>query len=113
VAVLRRGGAPSAVDDALAALGLARDVVLTVPQANVSAIIAARSDLVATLSERVAEAMAPGLGMVLLPLAFAPTPETLLMAWHPRQSADPAHGWLRRSFLQVLRSSPGSRPKRA
>lgn len=61
VRVLRRAGAPSPVDDALAALGLSRDVALTVSQAHVSAIVAARSDLVATLSEQVAEAMAPGL----------------------------------------------------
>lgn len=102
VAVLRREGAASPVDDALAARGLARDIVLTVPQANVSAIIAARSDLVATLSERVAAAMSATLGLALLPLAFAPTPDTLLMAWHPRQSADPAHTWLRQRFLQLL-----------
>ena len=102
VAVLRREGAASPVDDALAALGLARDIVLTVPQANVSAIIAARSDLVATLSERVAAAMSATLGLALLPLAFAPAPDTLLMAWHPRQSADPAHTWLRQRFLQLL-----------
>ena len=102
VAVLRREGAASPVDDALAALGLARDIVLTVPQANVSAIIAARSDLVATLSERVAAAMAATLGLALLPLAFAPAPDALLMAWHPRQSADPAHTWLRQRFLQLL-----------
>ena len=102
VAVLRREGAASPVDDALAALGLARDIVLTVPQANVSAIIAARSDLVATLSERVAAAMSATLGLALLPLAFAPAPDALLMAWHPRQSADPAHTWLRQRFLQLL-----------
>lgn len=102
VAVLRREGAASPVDDALAALDLARDIVLTVPQANVSAIIAARSDLVATLSERVAAAMAATLGLALLPLAFAPAPDALLMAWHPRQSADPAHTWLRQRFLQLL-----------
>jgi len=105
VGVLRRAGAPSPVDDALAALDLRRDLVLKVPQANVSAIIAARSDLVATLSERVAAAMAPGLGLQVLPLAFATAPEVMVMAWHPRQSADPAHGWLRANFLRVLSES--------
>ena len=109
VAVLRREGAASPVDDALAALGLARDIVLTVPQANVSAIIAARSDLVATLSERVAAAMSATLGLALLPLAFAPAPDTLLMAWHPRQSADPGHAWLRQRFLQLLADPPATR----
>jgi DNA-binding transcriptional LysR family regulator len=111
VAVQRRRGTPSPVDDALAALGLARDIVLTVPQANVSAIIAARSELVATLSERVAAAMAGGLGLQLLPLAFAATPETMLMAWHPRQSVDPAHTWLRQRVLGLSAESAGRAPR--
>lgn len=108
VGVLRRPGAPSPVDDALAALGLARDVALSVPQANVSALIAARSDLVATLSERVAEAMAATLGLQVLPLAFATTPEVMVMAWHPRHAADPAHACLRECFLQLLAASRGA-----
>jgi len=40
--------------------------------------------------------------LALLPLAFAPAPDALLMASHPRQSADPAHTWLRQRFLQLL-----------
>jgi DNA-binding transcriptional LysR family regulator len=109
VGVLRRPGASSPVDDALAALKLKRDVVLQVPQANIAALIAARSDLVATLNERVATAMAPGLGLQVLPLAFSTVPEVMVMAWHPRQSADPAHAWLRASFLRVLGSKPAPR----
>lgn len=106
VAVQRRDDSASLVDEALAALGLARQIVLTVPQANVSAIIAARSDLVATLGERIAAAMAPSQGLVVLRLPFAPQPEVLRMAWHPRQSADPAHAWLRRRFEQLLQAAP-------
>ena len=102
VAVQRRASSAPGVDEALAAQGLARQIVLTVPQANVAALIAARSELVATLGERVAQAMAPSQGLVVLPLGFVPQPESLRMAWHPRLSADPAHAWLRRSFVQAL-----------
>ncbi|OAJ59926.1 LysR family transcriptional regulator [Paraburkholderia ginsengiterrae] len=93
--VQRRAGTPSAVDDALAALGLARRVVLTVAHASAAPVIAARGDFVATLSERLARAMAPGLGLVVVPLPFLPRGETVVMAWHPRHAADPAHAWLR------------------
>jgi len=96
VDVQRRAGAPSPVDDALAALGLARRVVLTVAHASAAPVVAARGDFVATLSERLARAMAPGLGLALVPLPFLPRGETVVMAWHPRHAADPAHAWLRR-----------------
>ncbi len=96
VDVQRRPGAPSLVDDALAALGLARRVVVTVANASAAPVIAARGNFVATLSERLARAMAPGLGLVVVPLPFLPRGETMVMAWHPRHAADPAHAWLRR-----------------
>ena len=100
--VQRRAGTPSAVDDALAALGLARRVVLTVAHASAAPVIAARSDFVATLSERLARAMAPGLGLVVVPLPFLPRGETVVMAWHPRHAADPAHAWLRRQVPAAI-----------
>lgn len=102
VAVQLRPRAPSPVDDALAALGLARRIVLTVAHANVAPLVAARSALVATLSERMAEAMAPSLGLHVLPLGFAVEPETMVMAWHPRHSADAAHTWLRQQLLKLM-----------
>ena len=102
VDVQRRAGAPSPVDDALAALGLARRVVLTVAHASAAPVVAARGDFVATLSERLARAMAPGLGLALVPLPFLPRGETVVMAWHPRHAADPAHAWLRRQVPAAI-----------
>jgi DNA-binding transcriptional LysR family regulator len=102
VDVQRRAGAPSAVDDALAALGLARRVVLTVAHASAAPVVAARGDFVATLSERLARAMAPGLGLTLVPLPFLPRGEAVVMAWHPRNAADPAHAWLRRQVPAAI-----------
>ncbi|MGE0798250.1 MAG: hypothetical protein AB7O55_08030 [Lautropia sp.] len=109
VDVKRRAGAASPVDATLAALGLRRDVVLTLPQANVAAINAARSDLAATLGERIATAMAAALDLVSLPLGFVPTPDPLVMAWHPRHAADPAHRRLRERLLALLAQAAGAR----
>jgi DNA-binding transcriptional LysR family regulator len=112
VDVQRRAGAPSAVDDALAALGLARRVVLTVAHASAAPVVASRGDLVATLSERLARAMAPGLGLVVVPLPFLPRGETVMMAWHPRHAADPAHAWLRRQVPAAIAATGASRDQR-
>jgi DNA-binding transcriptional LysR family regulator len=102
VDVQRRPGAASPVDDALAAQQLTRNVVLTVPQANVAALAASRSDLVATLTERMARAVAPTMGLQVLPLSFAVEAEVLVMAWHPRHHGDPAHSLLRQHLLKLL-----------
>lgn len=102
VDVQRRPGAPSPVDDALAAQGLARQIVLTVPQSNIAALVAARSDLVAVLGERMARAMAAAVGVKVLPLAFPVEPEPLVLAWHPRHDADPAHTLLRQLLLKQM-----------
>ena len=113
VDVQRRPGAPSAVDDALAALGLARRVVLTVAHASAAAVVAARGDFVATLSERLARAMAPGLGLVVVPLPFLPRGEMVVMAWHPRHAADPAHAWLRRQVPAAIVAAGAAKGYRA
>lgn len=108
VDVQRRPGASSPLDDALASQHQARHVVLTVPQAQVAALVAARSDLVATLNERMARAVAPYMGLQVLPLAFAVEAEPLVMAWHPRRHADPAHTVLRQSLLKLLAATRDS-----
>ena len=110
--VQRRPAAPSVVDDALAELGLARRIVLSVAHASAAPVVAARGDFVATLSERLARAMAPGLGLVVVPLPFLPRGETVVMAWHPRHAADPAHAWLRRQVSAAIAAAGAARGHR-
>lgn len=102
IAVRARAQAPSAVDALLAQQGLVRRVVVTVAHANLAPILAARSDLVATVTERMAQAMAPSLGLEVLALPFVREPDTLVMAWHPRHEADAAHAWLRAQLRHVV-----------
>ncbi len=111
VAVMQRGGEASAVDDALAQRGLARTIALTVPSSYAALVAAARSDFVATASERIARAMAPALGLVIFELPFELPPERQLMAWHPRHGADPAHRHLRTLVQRVLGRAPRALPK--
>jgi DNA-binding transcriptional LysR family regulator len=85
------------VDDALARLGLRRNVAVAVPHAMVAPHVVASSDLLLTVAERIARVLAPPLGLVVL----APPPElkltgfTMSMLWHERTHDDPARRWVR------------------
>jgi len=37
-----------------------------------------------------------------VPLPFLPRGEMVMMAWHPRHAADPAHAWLRRQVPAAI-----------
>jgi DNA-binding transcriptional LysR family regulator len=108
VAVQTRHRTAAAVDRALAALGLARRVVVTVAHANVAPIVAARSELVATIGEHTANAIAATFRLKVLPLPFVSEPEPLRMVWHPRHAGDPAHAWLREAMLKVIVGEPAA-----
>lgn len=110
VVASRRGEAFGPVDEALARLGLTRDVVLVVPAYTNALQVAYNSDLVALAprlslgnaltSNRAADAGLQGFD---LPV---PTPEIAISAqWHPRMDGDPAHRWLRQTVTAVCRDA--------
>lgn len=102
-----RGREGGFVDDALAALGLSRRVAVAVPHFLIAPHLVATSDLILTLTSRVARVLAKPLGLVVL----APPPEirlghfTMCLLWHERTQGDPGHAWVRDVFLQVSRSA--------
>jgi DNA-binding transcriptional LysR family regulator len=100
------GGTPGGpVDDALAARGLARTIVVRTHTFLSAPAIIARSDLVLTAPRRVLEPLARAFGLKLLAPPL-PTPRfTILQAWHPRVHHDPVHGWFRRMVVDVVRRS--------
>lgn len=102
VAIVSRPQEHLPVDAALAQLGLTRFVAMTVSNSYAALVSSARSSLVASAPARIAQGMAPSLGLVLfeLPLKLPATPVAL--AWHPRHNADPAHAWLRENTQRVL-----------
>ena len=102
VIVSRRGRADGPVDQALAALGLSRRVVVIVPSFPAAVAIARSSDLVALVPELHTAIGAPDLLVFPLPVATAPL--TVSQIWHPRLDADPAHRWLRGLVLAACRS---------
>ena len=97
----RRGRAHGPVDDALAALGLQRRVVVVVPNFPAALAIAATSDLVALVPQSLAGASVMPVHIFDLPVQTSAI--TVSQMWHPRVHTDPAHRWLRETVLSVCR----------
>jgi DNA-binding transcriptional LysR family regulator len=106
VAVSRRDPVRQPIDDALAALGLQRDVATIVGGFSTALALARASDLVATVPERHTGSLRAG--MHTFPLPFPASELTVSLLWHPRLDADAAHRWLRGCVRDVCASVPGS-----
>ena len=104
IGVSRRGLDRGPVDEALAPLGLEREVVTIVGGFSVALALARGSGLIATVPERHTEALRGG--MHSFPLPFAAPEVTVSLLWHPRQDADPAHRWLRGCVREVCAAGP-------
>jgi DNA-binding transcriptional LysR family regulator len=95
VLVSTQGTSPGVVDEALARQGLQRRVALWAPHFLIIPIVVAQTNLIATLSERVARFFAEFLPLRILtaPVRLSPYPVSQL--WHERTHHDPAQQWLR------------------
>ncbi|MEU8680517.1 LysR family transcriptional regulator [Streptomyces sp. NPDC048611] len=106
----RRGRLTGPVDAALAAHGLRRRVIATVPTFAASLMMVRDSDAVGLANERAGAATVRGLGLRTLPIPLELPPMELEMAWHPRQDADAGHRWLRglvrETVLDSVRDAP-------
>lgn len=101
----RRGIAKGHIDETLATLGLAREVVTIVEGFATALALARASDLIATVPERHTERLRGGMFSFALP--FAPPAFTVSLLWHPRLEADLAHRWLRDCVRQVVAGGGG------
>jgi DNA-binding transcriptional LysR family regulator len=81
-------------------------IVLRLPAFAAVPSVIASSDLVVTLPRRVAETIARGGEFAVLAPPFTLPDVTVLLAWHRRNDADPAHRWLRATIEGVLGRTP-------
>ena len=89
----------NAIDDALAAEGLERELATIVGGFATAVALARGSDLIASVPERHTGNLRDGLHSFQLPVA---TPAfTVSLLWHPRLDADQAHRWLRSVVLDI------------
>ena len=88
------------IDRSLATQGTKRRIALRLPYLSAGAVLA-KSDLVATLSRRVASALVRDAPLELRELPFtSPSVRTSLL-WHRRFDGYPAHRWLRDLVVSV------------
>ena len=99
------------VDEALAALGRQRRIVLTVNQFFTAGRVVAQSDLLTVLPEGFVEATGNGADLVTRELPLTLDPVHVEMIWHLRQDTNPAHRWLRDQILAT--AAAAATPARA
>ena len=109
VVTSRRGRESGPVDEALAALGLTRTIVVVVPSFRAALAVANESDLVALVTgsyfnatQRHRADSGPA-AIRSSPLPVRTDAITVSQMWHPRFDADPAHRWLRGLVLATCR----------
>lgn len=109
IQVAPRGKPGGYVDDALRERGLERRVARAVPYFVTALQLAAQTEYVLTVSERVARELAPSLGLRVLDCPLALRPYALSLVWHPRFDGDAAHGYLRDVFVRAAKGAASER----
>ncbi|HVE81524.1 MAG TPA: LysR substrate-binding domain-containing protein, partial [Myxococcales bacterium] len=107
IQVAPRGLPGGYLDDVLRERGLQRKVARAVPYFLTALQLAARTDHVLTISERVAGKMAEGLGLRILEPPLPLRPYALSLVWHPRFDGDAGHRFLREAFARAAREEAG------
>jgi DNA-binding transcriptional LysR family regulator len=93
--IVSAGTGHGKVDDLIRRAGVERTVRLTVPHFVSVGHILKRSDMVATVTERLAESLAEPFGLTFRPHPI-PLPEVAInVFWHAKVHRSPAHQWLR------------------
>jgi DNA-binding transcriptional LysR family regulator len=107
VVATRRGRLTGPVDEALGALGLARDIAVYVPNFPAVLAVSANSDLVGLATRSYVEyRLAAEPLLASFPLPVRTLEITVSQIWHPRLDADPAHRWLRGLVFGACRAAP-------
>ena len=102
VAISSSGDDTGFIDRSLATGGAKRRIALRLPYLSAGAVLG-ESDMVATLSQRVAEAMVRGSALQLRELPFTSPTVRTSMLWHRKLDGYPAHLWLRDLIASVGR----------
>ena len=97
------------MDHLLAAHGVKRRVVLTVPTFHQAALAVARTDLVATLPLHAARAVDVPVALGEPPIPVPALP--MVMLWHPRTTTSPRHRFVRELLREVAPADVDAAPR--
>jgi DNA-binding transcriptional LysR family regulator len=111
VLVSPRGSGGGAVDDALAERGLVRRIAVRTASFLAAPLVVESTDLVVTLPSRVAEVMARGRPLVLVPPPTKLEGFAVSLVFHERSKGDVAHAWLRERIADVAASLIASKKR--
>jgi DNA-binding transcriptional LysR family regulator len=92
------------VDFLLAQQNFSRNIAVSNPHFLVAPFILARTNLVATLVERVAKEFAPILDLKILPCPLPLKGFSVFMRWHQSMSDRDVNAWLRSVVLEVSKN---------
>lgn len=104
VQVLPTGTGHGRVDEALARLGVQRQVRLWVHHYVALGPVLATTDLLATVPARLAQHSVAPFGLALRPLPLPVADTVIHQSWHARQHQDPGLRWLRALIAQCFGS---------
>ena len=96
------GGRLGVVDEALAQLGLARQVAVSLPYFSAAGLLAARTSLLLTLPRRAAAGMANELGLVTLTPPVDLETFAYHLLWHPRNDSELGAKWFREQLVSAV-----------
>jgi len=109
IQVAPRGLPGGYLDDVLRARGLERRIARAVPYFVTALQLAAATDHVVTISERIARRLAASLGLRILEAPLPLRPYALGLVWHPRLDGDAGHRFLRDVMVRAARDAAGDR----
>jgi DNA-binding transcriptional LysR family regulator len=95
------GGTTGNVDAALAAINRQRHVALSLPHFFPIAKAVADSRMIATFPERLADRLAPVLGLRVYQAPIDLAPISLAVIWHRRKESDAGHSWFRQQIMNA------------
>jgi len=112
--IVSAGTGHGKVDDLIRRAGVERSVRLTVPHFVSVGHILRRSDMVATVTERLAEGLAEPFGLRFVPHPIDLPEVAINVFWHAKVHRSPAHQWLRGLVFDLFGDdkSPGRPPPR-
>jgi DNA-binding transcriptional LysR family regulator len=93
--ISRTGTRVGLIDEWLAERGLTRRIALIVPHFLSAPFIVAKTDMILSLPERIANDFVDLAPLKILPIPIELPAYDLVMVWHPLHDPDPAHRWLR------------------
>jgi len=107
--IVSAGTGHGKVDDLIRRAGVARQVRLTVPHFVSVGHILRRSDMVATVTERLADSLCEPFDLTWRPHPVDLPEVAINLFWHAKVHRSPAHQWLRGLIFDLFGQDKGSR----